>query len=381
MDSTLWCSSSVPCCGNIAGWKGAENGLFGSGRETGYSGVGRGRSIRPAPHSGLGGDEASSYLDKTKRNLPIMDLIINSADYEYRRYFCYKAHPHSLFKVEVLPGIVAEFGEPRSKLGSRRFMLTRLQIRKDRYQKHFADMFWKQFHVKYISSHTAGRKLPRIFKVKGNPAQLIKGGYVVICEPNTRGRDSFAFQNSYGYWIERFGATDVLASDSPSAQYAIKELLNKIASTPNLLKAIPKTDFRVFEQLVAEVFRGFGYEVILTKRTRDGGKDIIAILRQDGNETEKLLIECKHWNEKVSVEAVRNLIGVAVSEQYLPTGVILATTSKFTPDAKKLKINPTIAINLDLKDYEDILNWIGDYDAIRFTSDEIKRYITAKTAS
>uniref|UniRef100_E6QG15 Restriction endonuclease type IV Mrr domain-containing protein n=1 Tax=mine drainage metagenome TaxID=410659 RepID=E6QG15_9ZZZZ len=94
-----------------------------------------------------------------------------------------------------------------------------------------------------------------------------------------------------------------------------------------------------------------------------------------------MLIECKHWNDKVSVEAVRNLIGVAVSEQYLPTGVILATTSKFTPDAKKLKINPTIAISVDLKDYEEILNWIGDYDAIRFTSDEIKRYITAKIAS
>ncbi len=310
-----------------------------------------------------------------------MNLIINSASYEYRRYFFYRAHPHSFFKVEVLPGVVAEFGEPRSKLGSRRFILTRLQICKDRYPKHFADMFWKQFHVKYISCHKKGKKLPRIFKVKGNPARLIKGGYIVICEPNTPDRDSFAFQNSYDYWIKQFGQTDALASDSPSTQCAIKELLNKIASTPNLLKAIPKTDSRVFEQVVAEVFRGFGYEVVLTKRTRDGGKDIIALLRQNGNEIEKLLIECKHWNDKVGVEAVRNLIGVAVSEQHLPTGVILATTSKFTPDAQKLKINPTIAISLDLKDYEEILNWIGDYDAIRFTPNEIMRYLDAKTAS
>ena len=309
-----------------------------------------------------------------------MDRITNSTYYEYRRNFCDRAHPRSLFKIEVLLGVVAEFGEPKSKLKSQQFMLTKLQIQKDLYLDKFADMFWKHFDVKYISCRTLGKKLPRIFKVKGSPDQLVKGGYVVICEANKLDRDSFAFQSSYEYWIKHFGPTDALASDSPSAQCAIKELLNKIASAPNLLQAIPKTDSRVFEQLVAEVFRGFGYEVILTKRTRDGGKDIIALIRKDGNVTEKLLIECKHWNNKINVDAVRNLIGVAASEQDLPTGVILATTSKFTPDAQKLRINPAIAIHLALKDYEEVLKWIREYDAIRFTSDGIKQYLAGQTA-
>ena len=34
---------------------------------------------------------------------------------------------------------------------------------------------------------------------------------------------------------------------------------------------------REFEQLIAELWHGFGYDVDLTKQTRDGGKDIIAI--------------------------------------------------------------------------------------------------------
>ncbi len=38
---------------------------------------------------------------------------------------------------------------------------------------------------------------------------------------------------------------------------------------------------RRFEELVAELFVGFGYAVELTKRTRDGGKDIIAIKKQE----------------------------------------------------------------------------------------------------
>lgn len=50
-------------------------------------------------------------------------------------------------------------------------------------------------------------------------------------------------------------------------------------------------DRRQFEELIAELFVGFGYEVELTRRTRDGGKDIVAIKRREVNT--KYLIECK----------------------------------------------------------------------------------------
>lgn len=90
---------------------------------------------------------------------------------------------------------------------------------------------------------------------------------------------------------------------------------------------------------------------------------------------EKLLIECKHWNDKVNVSTVRELVGVAVGEEILPTGIILATTSEFTPDAKKYKINSFVSIELELRDYEDIIKWVNKYNAIQFKQEEMNRYI------
>lgn len=304
-----------------------------------------------------------------------MKQFATGAFHVFQRSFHARAHPQSLFCTEVLPGIVAEFGEPRSKLKSGRFQLTRLYVRRAEYPTETAQAFWKRFHLKYISHHQRGRKLPRIYKVKGAPDRLVQNGYIVICEPNLANRESFSFQSSYEYWIDRFGQTSELASDSPAAREAIRELLNTISANPALLRKIPTSDSRVFEQLVAEVFRGFGYEVELTKSTRDGGKDVIALCRYADGKTEKLLIECKHWSNRVGVDVVRNLIGVAATENELPTGIILATTSRFTSEAPNPSIHPSIAIDLELKDYDEVLQWINRYDAIRFTPDEIAAYL------
>ena len=103
------------------------------------------------------------------------------------------------------------------------------------------------------------------------------------------------------------------------------------------------------------------------------GKDVIALRRRAGEQDERLLIECKHWKDHIHVSAVRNLIGVAVTEkENLPTGIILATTSTFTSDARKVTIHPSIAIDLKLKDSNDIISWIGDYNAIRLTPEEVQ---------
>lgn len=124
-------------------------------------------------------------------------------------------------------------------------------------------------------------------------------------------------------------------------------MLNKISTNSDILHNIPtKTDWRVFEEIVAEIFRKFGYEIELTKKTRDGGKDIIALRKSEDKVIERLLIECKHWQSKIYVKPIRNLIGVAVTQDELPTDVILATTSTFTEDAKELKINPQFLLSL-----------------------------------
>ena len=50
--------------------------------------------------------------------------------------------------------------------------------------------------------------------------------------------------------------------------------MERLGANPELLKDLSR---RLFEEVIAEVFHALGYEVELTKRTRDGGNDIIAI--------------------------------------------------------------------------------------------------------
>jgi restriction system protein len=189
-------------------------------------------------------------------------------------------------------------------------------------------------------------------------------------------QESFSMQNSYEYWLSQFDANSDIYADLNSQNEAIALLLNKISTSPAVLRDIPtKTGWRVFEEIVAEVFRRFGYQVDLTKRTRDGGKDIIALRREGDKVIERLLIECKHWKGKIDVQPIHKLVGVAVIQDELPTGIILATTSSFTKGAKEVRINPNISIKLDLKDHNDILNWIGDYNAIQLTPSEIETYL------
>src|SRR5579871_6909931 len=88
---------------------------------------------------------------------------------------------------------------------------------------------------------------------------------------------------------------------------------------------------RQFEELIAEIWNRFGYEVELTKRTRDRGNDIVAV-KKSGFKT-RLLIECKRWDpsHRIGVNLVRELYGVKIHNG--ATKAILATTSYFTAPA------------------------------------------------
>lgn len=123
---------------------------------------------------------------------------------------------------------------------------------------------------------------------------------------------------------------------------------------PDALRYI---DRRKFEELVAELFAGFGYEVELTQKTRDGGKDIVALKRREVDV--KFIIECKRPNpgKPVGVSAVRELHSVKVTEG--ATKAILATTTYFSPDAKLLFERHRW--ELEPRDFNAIREWLVDY--------------------
>lgn len=138
------------------------------------------------------------------------------------------------------------------------------------------------------------------------------------------------------------------------ASFFDRALIEKLKQFPDDLRII---DRRKFEELIAELFRGFGYEVELTKRTRDGGKDIIAIKRAEV-ET-RYLIECKRPEpgNHIGVRTVRELYGVKVDDN--ATKAILATTTYFSPEAKEF--SEKHRWELELKDYHAIQEWIASY--------------------
>ena len=134
------------------------------------------------------------------------------------------------------------------------------------------------------------------------------------------------------------------------ARFIDNKLIAHFLKNPDELKTMNR---RLFEELVAELFHGFGYEVELTKQTRDGGKDIIAI-KQDEIKV-KYLIECKRLDPggKVHISTVRELYGVRNDEG--ATKGIIVTTANLTKDAK-LFIDKH-KWELEGKEYED-LRWL-----------------------
>ena len=132
-----------------------------------------------------------------------------------------------------------------------------------------------------------------------------------------------------------------------------KALIEKLKHCPDALRNI---DRRKFEEVVAEIFDGFGYDVELTKRTRDGGKDIIAIKRREVNL--KFLIECKRPDpgNPVRIAAARELWAVK-NDEGASKGILVTTTS-FTPEAHLFVERH--CWELEARDFAGLQQWIDE---------------------
>ena len=151
----------------------------------------------------------------------------------------------------------------------------------------------------------------------------------------------------------KHGAQPILSIVS----FVDERLIAELYRDPEQLKTI---DRRRFEEVVAQVFHGFGYDVELTKRTRDGGKDIIAISRREFEA--RYLIQCKRPDpgNPVAVTTVRELYGVTVDDQ--ATKGIIVTTTSLTRDAREFIEKHRW--ELEGKEYDDIVAWLKRYQQL-----------------
>lgn len=134
------------------------------------------------------------------------------------------------------------------------------------------------------------------------------------------------------------------------------ELIRRVADNPHLLRSSDFTSRR-FEEFIAELWCGFGYEVELTQQTRDGGYDIVAV--RSHLIRERYLIECKRpiTNNAIGISAVRELNGVVEAER--ATKGIIVTTSRLTRDA--IEFVDKHRWRMDSQDFEGIQRWVQEY--------------------
>lgn len=150
-------------------------------------------------------------------------------------------------------------------------------------------------------------------------------------------------------------ASILYQDESPSSNTIVSledvndELLFYLAKHPEIIHELGS---RKFEELIARVFADKGYEVSLTKSTRDGGFDIFAKVKNDFSDF-IILAECKKYSptNKVGVEIVRGLYGV-VEEHKANQGIII-TSSFFTKEAQQTQLR--IGSRMALKDYNDLV--------------------------
>jgi restriction system protein len=158
-----------------------------------------------------------------------------------------------------------------------------------------------------------------------------------------------------------------LSDDSPAEKKSLIAVARPVIISANEaiiagLKRQPRDVFKLtsrqYEELVAELLHDIGYEITLTKATRDGGKDILASMKTELGEF-LCLVEAKHYREdrKIGVSLVRTLYGTLCD--YQASSAMLVTTSSYSRDARVLQEKHKY--ELSLRDYTDVAGWIQRY--------------------
>jgi hypothetical protein len=106
---------------------------------------------------------------------------------------------------------------------------------------------------------------------------------------------------------------------------------------------------REFELFLGALYKLHGYDAKVTKATRDGGFDVIAV--HETTTREQVLLQAKKTEGTVGVSVIRELAGARyfAGAKYEGSILVVATTGKFSQPARQLEHQ--YASELQLHDY------------------------------
>lgn len=122
---------------------------------------------------------------------------------------------------------------------------------------------------------------------------------------------------------------------------------------------------RLFEETVASVFRGLGYQPQVTAYQKDGGIDIVLV----GKDEKQIGVQVKRHKKKITVSQIRELVGVIVLKGYAK-GIIVTTSSYTGPAVEEAATSTAIGVPIELLDAKGFLDALNIARRKRFTSKE-----------
>lgn len=119
-------------------------------------------------------------------------------------------------------------------------------------------------------------------------------------------------------------------------------------------------DWRKWEEIVAGAYEAEGWKVILTPRSGDRGRDVIATSKGLGSIRILEQVKCYKPGHLVTADEVRSMLGVLAANSNASKGIV-TTTSSFAPGIEKdTGIAMFMPYRLELKPRDKLLSWLSD---------------------
>lgn len=146
------------------------------------------------------------------------------------------------------------------------------------------------------------------------------------------------------------------------------EIMRMIKADPESIYAI---DPFKWEEIIAGAYTRDGFdEVILTPRSGDQGRDVIATKHGVGSIRIFDQVKVYRPGHVVQAEAVRAMLGTITGFQNVSKGII-TTTSTFAPRLMDdAAVRAVVPYRIELKDRPRLLSWLDELSAKRRGGDE-----------